>query len=274
MIRTAAILCLAALAGGCGGDYILTAPDQLAPAGKEATVVTRLQRNDFFVLALPVEEAAMTYRAGDLPERGAYTDELGYAGTVIPAPEKPGLYDLRVAHLDVYGDLVEKKARLFVWPADKPLVAVDLDSLPWEISGQSDPAAKAIAAVGDSAGVIYLTRQESDQHQRLHDWLAGQGYPAGPILLWQHKKWHIVQGSWRIPKIVIEDKMVSRLPEVKKAFANLDYGITSSSVAAGGFAQAGLRPVIIGGAGHDGPALRRANWEALEASGLESTSSD
>ena len=45
---------------GCGnsmGDYVLTVPDMVAPAGGEGVAVVRLQRNDFLVMAPPVKDA-------------------------------------------------------------------------------------------------------------------------------------------------------------------------------------------------------------------------
>ncbi len=268
-MRLAACLCLAAAVAGCGGDYILTAPDQLAAAGEEATVVVRLQRNDFFVLALPVERAAMTFQTGGLHEVGAYTDQLGYAGTRVPVPSDPGQYDLRIAHLDIYGDDIHRTARLFVWDKQQAIVAVDLDALPWKISPDSPAAVAAINRLARDARIVYLTRQEADQHRRLGAWLDEMGYPDGPILLWQHKKWHIVPGTWRIPRIVIEDEMVSRLPELRKAFANFSAGVSTGALAAEGFADAGLQPVLVGtGSAGEAEVTRRASWQDLAEKGL------
>ena len=44
--------------GGCGGQYILTVPDQLAAEGGDAVAVVRLQRSEFYLWAPPSPEAA------------------------------------------------------------------------------------------------------------------------------------------------------------------------------------------------------------------------
>ena len=69
----------AALGGGCGGQYILTVPDQVAPAGGQAATVARLQRSEFGSFAPPVKKAALRFQADGGPLRGAYTDSQGYA---------------------------------------------------------------------------------------------------------------------------------------------------------------------------------------------------
>ncbi|HHH75475.1 MAG TPA: hypothetical protein ENL03_00445, partial [Phycisphaerae bacterium] len=94
MKRLAALVLLAIGLNGCGGYYILTAPDQLAVEAEPVNVVVRLQRNDMFVMAFGVKKAAISFRAEDLPERASYTDDLGYAGAAVPAPAEPGLYKI------------------------------------------------------------------------------------------------------------------------------------------------------------------------------------
>ena len=270
MTRGLILAALAATVAGCGGDYILTAPDQLAAAGEETPVIVRLQRNDFFVLALAVDDAAMSFQTPGLPERGAYTDDLGYAGTLVPTPKDPGLYSLHVAHLDTYGDEVHARVPMYVWPKSRYAIAVDADSLPWRISSQSSDAVEAIAALASEAGIVYLTRRQVEEHAALHKKLRDEGYPDGPILLWQTQRWHIVRGLWGIPKLVVEKQLVSQLPELKERFANLQAGVTTQPLAAKAFAEAGLTPVIIGSgsvAEHLKP-VRRQSWSDLAEQGL------
>jgi len=95
---------LLVLVGGCGGEYILTVPDQLSAAGGDITVVARLQRNDFFVVNLAAEKAYLRFQIGDGLERSASTDELGYSGVRLAMPEKPGRYDMAIRYQDDDGD--------------------------------------------------------------------------------------------------------------------------------------------------------------------------
>lgn len=287
--------------GGCGGHYLLLVPDQLAPAGQETVPVTRLLRNDFFVLNLPVRDAVIEYRLGEAKERAAYTDDIGYAATAVPVPTKLGRYDLTVRHMDYESEVVETDVPLYVWDRAMPVVAVDLDSLPrttvdrWSALKQSltfysarpkkDSAAEAAAPTAEAgmqaaaaalkqiaqrANILYMTRQDVRDHASLHEWLARGGYPDGPVLLWQRQTWHIVrEGTYRIPKIVIESRMVGQLGEIRKQFPKLTTGVTAAGLSAKGFTDAGLKAVVIG-APLAAPAgsSKRASWQDLASQGL------
>jgi len=265
LVRLAILICLPA-AAGCGGHYIVTVGDQLAPAGGEAATVVRLQRNDFFILAPPVNEALIGLQVADGKQRGAYTDKLGYAGTTVPVPAQAGRYVLRVAHLDRWGDEVTVEAPVYVWAPDRPAVAVDMDCLPGLVLGSPKQGARAIQKLAGGANLLYLTRRGTGQHAQAHEQLHRAGYPDGPILAWQREQWHIVrEEGWRIPRIVVENRLISQLPEIRKAFPNLKLGVCGSALAAKAFAEAGMEMVIVGSAGWDGKAAvrRHGSWAEL-----------
>lgn len=267
------LLCTAALTGGCGGQYILTVPDQLAPAGGEATTVVRLQRNDFFVLAPATKDALMQFRIAGGPLRAAYTDKFGYAGTTVPVPAEPGRYRLVVSHLDIYGDEVTAERPAYVWKADRPAIAVDMDCLPGLWLGDAKSAAVALRRLADGANVLYLTRRSTRRHPGAHKRLRNAGYPDGPILLWRRERWHIVREKWRgvpIVRVVVESRLVGQLPEVRKTFPGLTVGICNSQLAASAFSAAGLRCVVVGA-----PSVKaktqlthRKSWAQLGTDGL------
>jgi len=198
-----------------------------------------------------------------------------------------------VSHLDFEGEEVSATVPLYVWDAAKAVVAVDLDSLPtsrrsflassranWSrMTGGTAPpsgpqavapARRALARVAAGANVIYLTRDEVKTHRRLHGWLTAEGYPDGPILLWQRRRWHIVRtGRFRIPRVVIESRLVSQLSELRKAFPRMGLGVSASSLAAKSFAEAHLRCVVIGGAKvRSTNPIRFASWGELAEKGL------
>jgi len=257
---------LAALLGGCGGQYVLTVPDQFAPAKGETTPVVRLQRNDFFVLDLPVKGAAMRFRLADGPLRGAYTDALGYAGANLAAPAEPGRHELSVDHMDFEGDEVGRKGRVYVRPSDARLVAVDVECLPPPGHKDADAAAAALRKLASNGGVLYMTRESPDRHGRIHDRLDLSEYPDGPVLLWQREAWHVVrEGRFNLPRVVIESRLVSQLGELKKAFPKLAVAVCQTALAARAFSAAGLQCVILEGGPTFGraPADRKLSWSEL-----------
>jgi len=267
------LVLLALLCGGCGGQYILTVPDQVAPAGGEATTVVRLQRNDFFVLSLAVKKAAVSFRVKDGTERAAYTDDLGYAGTTVPVSQKPGRYSMRVSHLDYEGEEIATEVPVYVWAKDAPVVAVDFDCLPRMGEKGATSAIQALKQLGEKANVLYFTRADSSHHEWLHQELRAAGYPDGPILLWRRQRWHIVRtGRFRIPKMVIEKRLVSQLRSLREMFPGIKAGICRSTLAAKAFARADMTVIIIGGAdvklhqkgsGKKPKIIHRKKWASL-----------
>ncbi|MFP4054482.1 MAG: hypothetical protein ACLFV7_11540 [Phycisphaerae bacterium] len=256
------LLAVAALAG-CGGEYTLTVPDSVTPAGEDAPVVLRLQRNDFLVLDLPVEQAAMRLRAGKGIERGAYTDRHGYAGTTVPVPQEPGVYTLQVDHQDSeYGDEVHGTGRVYVWQKDRPIVAVDLDCVPL-----AEAAASAgLSKLAQTASIAYFTREPVSRHDTLHEQLRTGGFPDGPILLWKRQKWHLERGKWGIPTIEVETRLVSELSEMRKTFPMLRTGIAGCPLGARAFSEAGMRTVLVGDISApkgEGPLIRVPGWGEL-----------
>ncbi len=261
---------LAVFCVGCGGHYIVTAPDQLASTRSDANVVVRLQRNDFFVLDLAVSDAVISFQIEDLPERAAFTDDLGYAATPVAAPSQPGVYSMRIRHSDLNGDVVLAHSRVFVLEAATPLVAVELDALPMGSSRQVAPALAAMRKMASQANLLYLTREDPSEHAGLHDRLVEAGYPDGPILLWQHKRMHLVRGWWRLPKLVVESRLVSELPELHRSFMNLRAGVCGTPLAAQAMSQAGLTPVVVGAEAPQVPgAIRVESWQKLAEQGLD-----
>ena len=259
----------AGLLNGCGGYYILTVPDRVAATAGEAPVIARLQRNDFFVLALAEPGVPLRFALdGRGQERAAYTDETGYAGAVLPAPEEPGRHDVVVRLCDTTGEEFRGQARLYAWAADARIVAVDLDALP-AVGPQRRAAADALTALAPDVRLAYMTRRSAAEHHELHAWLGQRGYPDGPILLWQRQRWQIVRGRWDLPRLVIESRLVSQLGTLREEFPNLQAGGCAGWLAARGLAEAGLRVIVVGPGRVDvEPVERRANWQALGQQGL------
>jgi len=258
---------LALLAAGCGGDYYLTAGDQLAPAGAEGPIVVRLQRSEIWRVPMPIKKGLIRFDVPQVGDRGAYTDDLGYAGTTLKAPAEPGVYPVGLSHKDRDGDIVEGELQLYVWDADRPVVAVDYDSLPERDSPGADAAWAALRQLSAGANLLYVTRRETDEHEKVHAELRALTYPDGPVLLWQRERWHIVrEGRFRIPRVVVESRLVSQLAELRAIFPGLDTGVSGTQLGAKAFLDAGLTCAVVGPVETDLPGLvRYATWADFAA---------
>ena len=254
---------------GCGGQFVLYAPDPVAPAGQEAPMVVRLERLELFNAPAPVRETCVRFQATE-GEQAAFTDKEGYAGVALRAPLRPGNYSLRVAVQAKEGEEVTQLGRFYVWAKEQRVIAVDLDSLPGVLSLQAAGGRAAMAHVAARANVLYLTQKPTSEHARAHRTLAQCGYPDGPILLWQSRRWEVVtRGGVPMPQILWEGRLVSQLPLLRKQFPGLTSGISTSSAAAAAFREAGIRPVIVGGAYvPDNSHLRCRTWADLASLGL------
>ena len=269
-VRRWSILIPAAFLFGCGGHYILTVPDQLAPVGGDAVAVCRLQRNDFFVLSLPVKQAAVRLVVPGCQERAAYTDKLGYAGTTVPVPSQPGRYRMYIHHQDIEGEEVAGEVPLCVWDPGKAAVAVDLDCLPEAAEKESAGARAALVRLWQDANLLYLTRKDVSEHKRAHERLAAGEYPDGPVLTWRRQRWHIVRSDrLKLPQVVVESRLVSQLTELRKVLPNLNVGVCESALAAKAFEEAGMQCVIVGqAAAKAGNPTRVESWSQLAREGL------
>lgn len=267
--RLIASLALSLALTGCGGQYILTVPDQVAAAGGQSVAVARLQRNDFFVLAPPIEGAALRFRVEEQGERAAYTDRLGYAGAAVPVPAQEGLYTLRVDHMDREGDEAHATAPVYVWNAQTPVVAVDLDALRLDAARPAEAAAQALRKLAARpVRILYLTDRRINRHARIHRRLAELNLPDGPVLLWQREFWHIVYvasliPSVKIPTVKIETRLVSQLAGLRQTLPKLQAGIAGSNTACRAFLAADLKCITLVPTRLDDPRVTRAeSWDA------------
>lgn len=261
---------------GCSGDYTLTVPDQLATAGGEAPVVVRLQKSEVSAISLPVKDADMRMQIGDSGLRCSYTDKMGYACAMVPAPRRPDIYEMLVRYMDKNGREVSQAAPVYVWSNDSKVVVVDVDQLP-TVGAELTFAVAAMKKIGESAKVIYLTRKEMNQVGAMHARLRAWGYPDGPILLWQREEIIVVpDDATDMPRLVIETRMVGQISQLAKMFPHLDTGICTSADDAKAYAQGGLTCVVIGSCdlgsgdtpGHkSGKIVRRKGWSELAAKG-------
>jgi len=258
-------LALCAAMVGCGGQYVLTAPDQVACAGGQTATVIRLQRHQFAGMLASSSGAAMRFQVEGCPLRGAFADNLGYAGAAVPAPDKPGVYKMKISHLNRDGDEIESQVPLYVWQADWPVVAVDLEAL--DAAKKRDDSKAALQKIAREANIIYFTRRQVTEHADIHRRLTAGGYPDGPVLLWQSQRWHIVQDKY--PRLVIESKLISQLSHLRDVFGRLSVGITDQDDGARALAAVHMKIVFLGDEKpHAANVTHRKDWADLAANGL------
>ena len=270
--------CVMALCG-CGGEYILTVPDLVAPPGETANVVIRLERYEFASLRMTVEGAPMRFQVGKLLEVGAYTDEMGftglltdagYAGTAVPMPETEGTYVLNVSLQDNEGDQAHVETPVYVWARGSALTAVDLDSLPVAEEMDAVYARAALAAVAMTSHVVYLTQAGVGDKAALREKIVTAGYPDGPVFTWRRSTLHFVRtGPLRLPQFVRESRLVMHMRYLKALYPGLAGGICTTSGAAAELAEAGIMPVLVGEADVEGLTVtRRSTWSDLARRGV------
>lgn len=265
LIASLSLLPLAPLVGGCS-NYVLTAPDQLGPAGGEAVAIVRLQRREAWLVSLPVKQALMSFQADGQQQRGAYTDDSGYAGTTVPLPDRPGRYDMSVCHTDREGDLICTSVPAYAWDPNALAAAVDLDHLPKEGSDQASAAAATLSELGERANLVYFTRRPIREHREIHEELVRRGCPDGPVLPWEREYWHLSEGGWRV---VVESRLVGQLPDLCRMLPRLKLGVAASELAVKAFTEAGLVCAVVGDV-DDIPhtAFRYDSWGELDTGGL------
>jgi len=161
LFRALFVLLLALTCTGCGGYYVLTTPDQVAPLGEDAPVVIRLQLNDFLFIRTPAKDKPMRFAVRGGAERVAHTNEQGYAGTIVPVPDRPGRYLMSVDLTDTEGEELAGLANVYVWDAARPVVVVDSDALPVGRRGGAAVAALGKLAAGGT-NIVYLTRRDPE----------------------------------------------------------------------------------------------------------------
>jgi hypothetical protein len=260
MLRFGILVMVLALVVGCGGGYVMTVPDQVVPAGRQAALIAMLQHYEVYKWARPEEGSVLRFSIDDGPMLAAYTDKLGYAGVTMPAPSVDGVYRISVHHMDPDGDEAMGCGWLFVWDPRRAVTAVDLDA----VGEEDSSAAEALVRVARDSNIIYLTSDPGWHDMKARRRLERQMLPNGPILLWQREKWRLTQDDrLRTPKLVIDTRMVSPLEQLRELFPTLCRGITASQDSADAFAAAGLTPVVINSPKVKGEVEHLTSWAQL-----------
>ena len=261
---------LAGLAGfgflaGCGGEYQLIVPDQLAATGTQTDTVLRLLRNEFAGLMLPLKDAPLRCRVEDGPLVSAHTDAQGYAGMNVPVGNQPGLFYLRVEMQESHGRELKQFVPLYVWDARMSVVAVEYDAIkaPPDIVA----AREALNKIASNAYIIYLTDQPVEQHALMHLHLRETKLPDGAMMTWQQEAWHFT-GQGAMTHLVIEDRVVSPLAFLRVKFPHLRTGLCQTPTAAKAFFEAGMKVYVVGKEKIPQPGAVAKSWADIAKTGL------
>jgi len=237
--RWLAVTMLSTAAAGCSGEYILTAPDVAAMPGGTAPLVVRLQRREFWFYT-PVEpDAPITFGFAEDAVRCGRTGPDGYTSVAVGVPERPGRYRVSLHYQDRQGETASGRADVFVLSPDRPIVAVDLDSLPTGRSG-SGAAAAALIRMQRRAQLVYVTEERAGEPVAGHALLTGAGLPDAAVLPWTRRRWWKVGPWWR------GDSTAEPLVALQERLPRLVAGVTTDTGAAETFYRAGLKPLIVG----------------------------
>ncbi|MHC4718090.1 MAG: hypothetical protein ACYS5V_14045 [Planctomycetota bacterium] len=253
--RSPLLVVMLSTLGGCGGGYILTAPDVPVLSGRDAPVVVRLQRREFWIHCPPVHRAPLTFRQGDGPLRCARTDKRGYAAVVLPAPASPGRYEVKLHLQDILGETVSGSAWIYVLSPDEPVVLVDMDSLPLD-EQEAASAAEALKRVSAATEIIYLSALHGAKPALAHRLLEDMGCPNGPVLPWAPADPWYRRLPWR-------KRAPGMLAGLQERIPQLWAGISADPVARERLREAGLKALVVGSAPADEQAELFDSWPNL-----------
>ncbi len=239
-----------AVLGGCGGQFILSAPDQVAPTGGFAATVVRIQRTELTFLPLAVFDAALRMQIADSPTRAAHSDKHGYAGAHVPAPTRAGIYALRIDHQNTDGEETSATVPAYVWDPNVRILAVDISSLP-ESGKDAENARAALRRIAAGGKILYLTQDRYVRSEKFHGNLKALGYPDGPIL------------PWRLGGLLAKE--ASPLSRLKETFHGLETGLCLSPNAAKAFTRAGMKCIVVGESQPSSPRMSIRSWWAQRA---------
>ena len=243
---------LAVILGGCSGTIHVVVPDAVGPAAGAAPVTIGLERQEFWFWYMPMKQQVLTAQVAGEPLRGAFTNDQGAAALLAPLPDKPGVYPVDIQFQDDHGGEHGQSAAAYVMDPRQLGLAVDMEALDIGSSGSTRPSAEAMTKLA-RAGVqiVYLSEDRSNAPQPAHAWLAGHGYPDGPVLPWE---WH--EGG--------TPHVSGSLPAARKQLPGLMLGIPAEADDVGAFTQLEMIPIALAPV-RSKDAVEMAGWDDLAA---------
>ena len=211
------------LLAGCSGQYVLTAPDQIAPVGGETAAVLRVQRQEVAFWYRPAPRALVRMQVEQGPLRAAFTDKNGYAGAAVPVGDVTGIFFLQLAHTNPRGNEYETYVPTHVWDPQARVTAVDVKALPLPPTSIHSPVQTQMARLAAGSYIVYVTTESIGDHAELRKKLERAGYPRGPIV----------------------QQRAGALEQLRKQFPQLEAGVATSWRVKRSFDAAGLERLTL-----------------------------
>lgn len=263
MISTAAAIAGAIVGQGQAG-HIFFGQDVLTRPGKAVALRARLRSYDPDRQALAGVEVAFRRDIDRKLIGVARTDEAGWAEIAWPGA-RPGQYRFTARVIDAPGEaalrnLPAASIHIFIARADTPFVVVDIDRtlvdsnffrvMLWDGGRPMPNSAAVLRRIASQYAVIYLTHRPEDLTRLSRQWLARQGYPAGPILLSRLRE--LAGDSGRAK--------AARLAAIRENFPRLRWGIGDKIQDVRAYQENGLRAIWIPHLGDD----RKDLWKVID----------
>ncbi len=180
---------LVPLTTGCHA-YMLNVEDVITPPGKPVTLTAHLERRSGLVTLGGLSDIEVEFlKNGEVIGR-ANTDPNGRAAMTCNGPPVDWAFMARAV---TNGQNLSSQGRVFVWPAGRPVIAIDLDETVVEsryidmIFTLKDPSKPVphsrdgIAQLTDHYGIIYLSTRPRLFRDMSLDWLNRHDYPVAPL---------------------------------------------------------------------------------------------
>lgn len=180
------------LSTGCS-HAILSLDDVVAVDGQKSLLVAHFEREPLLGLRVSIEETPIHFYYNGQNLAQAYTDEEGRAAVICEFPH--GDVAVVEARAEADGQVRHATSRLFRWPADRTVIAVDVDDtisetdyddlLLDQIDRESRPlpdAQEALTELAETYRIVYVTGRPRFLLNKTRDWLDRHDFPAGPVI--------------------------------------------------------------------------------------------
>lgn len=170
---------------------VLTGHDAITVPG--ATVPLRVKVEDAFGPFRPdAAREKVTFLAFGRELGTARTDREGFAALTVQAPREPGVYGV-TTRLDGRDGRPSGHAKLFVVPADRPVVVCDVDgtlsamgTVRALVAGDRAPcypgSPELLRELAKTHQVVYLTARDDALDKKTRAFLALHAFPTGPVI--------------------------------------------------------------------------------------------
>ena len=247
-MRLVATILLMFFLSGCSGEYILTAPDVVCPAGEKAALIFRLQRREFWRITSPQKNATVMVHLPDGATRCALTDKNGYAAVAFVVPSRSGVYQVRFYYQDVEGQELSAKGNVYSLSKDDRFVVVDMDSLPKSGLDLSS-ACLALKRLSQNVHLIYVSEKLGYTPAAARGLLRMRGYPEGPVVCFnkipQWYQYRLCRQGWRV-RAVKPTRTDDNLTHLYNRLKKPTYAITADDLTARTFLNIGMKVIFVG----------------------------